>query len=146
MRRLLDSHSLVLENVNGERGIGVRRTAHGEVYIYQTGVAAGARWSGLVWYLGVLKWDFSRVGAVLNGPLNDPPGITVNGMFLKIKLADGSYEWTDVFATPADTDEYSYYWVASGDSENGYCLNSHTCGDIRIEMVPWLPEEEAEEE
>ena len=130
------------------------------------GGESSATWSGIVWYIGELKWDFSKAS-------NDPAGAasefgmygvetvveeegpkryyrgTVTGAYLKVKLVNGSCAFSD--SIDDDVDEYSYYPVAQvlgqdDDEANIYGpVSGRTIGDIRIEMVPyWEPIEEEE--
>ena len=149
MKSTLDRHSDYLESIVGEDGIEIRRNAMGGITIgadFET-TGSGA-WSGFVWWLGAIKWDFSRISAAPDGEtLAD--GIAVEGVYLKVKLIDGSTAWADAIGT--DVDEYNYYPVGVRSGEEGSYVYSLTTGrvvgDIRIDFVPFHAplEDEAEE-
>jgi len=99
--------------------------------------SSGGVWSGWLWYLGTPT-------QVLDTATASPTGI-----YLKVKLSDGTTSYVDEITSPSDTDEYNYYVVATRTEESGdppdytYTLNNRTCGDIHIDVVPWLPEAES---
>ena len=76
-------------------------------------------------------------------------GIAVDGVFLKVKLIDGSTAWADEIGK--DVDEWNYYPVGVRSGEEGsyvYSLSTgRVVGDIRIDLVPFhAPLEDAPEE
>lgn len=92
--------------------------------------ALDQRWSGWLWYLG-------EATQVLDVSEESPGGI-----YLKVSLADGTTSWAD--SVGSDTGEYSYYPVGEEADEGEYDFSiGRVVGDIRIEMVPWLPEDES---
>ena len=113
----------------------------------------GGQWSGIVWYLGSIKYDFGRFGYDPGG-ISSIDGIYLGGEYLRIKLEDGTYEWFDEADVPGgiaaitDADEYNYYRVADivgqdESNQNIYELSSRTCGDIRVDFAPFhAPAEE----
>jgi hypothetical protein len=122
--------------------------------LHRTATSSTFRWNGRVRYLGGPKWDFTREDAAVGGDLLDG-GLAeaLEGIYLKIKLADGSYEWSDEVADPIDYDLWNYYQVAdrsgAGTEEDPYTYtpaSGHFNGEIRIEYAPWVPEPEPEPE
>lgn len=118
------------------------------------GAASGA-WSGFVWYLGELKWDFSKVDADPDGEaLEGGLGAALEGIYLVIELETGDFQWADsvsgIEGVSAST--HSLFPVCarsgSGTEEDPYTYtlsSNRVVGDIRIEAVPYLPVAEAEE-
>ena len=113
---------------------------------------SGGRWSGIVWWMGAIKYDFSKGGA---SPSGDPAagGLSgeIGGIFLIIDLRDGSYSWSDSAPDSEETAAYkNYYPVGSSDGGTPpeYSLSvGRVVGDIRIDYVPYhAPLEEAAEE
>lgn len=102
---------------------------------------SGGRWSGMVWILGQLKYDFSRVDADPEGEELDPPGIAVGGVYLVIDLLTQDYSWTSTL--PLGPDGYAhknYYPVGvelSLPSVGFSSSSNRVVGDIRIDMVPY---------
>jgi len=169
MKTVIDEHSDALENIEGEDGIGVRDNYKGGVTIYLEGdsvVGGGspATWSGIVWHLGNILYDFNKTD---NAPMGSPSeyglvGVSdeyvyfgsVLGEYLKIKLNDGSMAWVDGadISTSVgqidDKDEYEYFRVATiagqdSASHNIYVLaENRTVGDIRISFAPYVAEVE----
>jgi len=98
-------------------------------------------WSGMVWILGQLKYDFSRVDADPEGEELDPPGIAVGGVYLVIDLLTQDYSWTSTL--PLGPDGYAhknYYPVGvelSLPSVGFSSSSNRVVGDIRIDMVPY---------
>lgn len=155
MKHVVDRHSAFLENIEGEDGIEIRRNAMGGITIGGGGEggAESGTWSGIVWWIGLLKWDFSKISA--NPAGEDLAGglqSALEGVYLKVKLSDGSTEWDDEIGD--DTDEWNYYPVAvaaevpeTDPQEYTYSLSTgRVVGDIRIDMVPFhAPLEDAPE-
>lgn len=129
---------------------------------------AGSVWSGIVWHLGNILYDFNKTD---NSPLGSASeyglvGVSedfvysgsVLGEYLKIKLNDGSMAWVDgadivtSIADIDDKDEYEYFRVATiagkdSASHNIYVLaENRTVGDIRIPYAPYIAEIEEQEE
>ncbi len=119
------------------------------------GGAASGAWSGFVWYLGDLKWDFSKVDADPDGEaLEGVLGAALEGIYLVIELETGDFQWADsvsgIEGVSAST--HSLFPVCarsgSGTEEDPYTYalsSNRVVGDIRIEAVPYLPVAEAEE-
>ncbi len=114
-----------------------------------------ASWSGFVWYLGDLKWDFSKVDADPDGEaLEGGLGAALKGIYLVIELETGDFQWADsvseIEGVSASTHSLFPVCVRSGSGTEEdpytYALSSNrVVGDIRIEAVPYLPVAEAEE-
>ena len=132
----------------------VERDLSGDWTIWIPGGGA-ASWSGFVWYLGDLKWDFSKVDA---DPTKEDAegglGAALEGIYLVIKLETGDFQWADDMTgiEGVSTDTHSFYPVCvrsgSGTEEDPYTYalsSNRVVGDIRIEAVPYLPVAEAEE-
>jgi hypothetical protein len=154
MEKVLDTHSDFLENIKEGTGIIISKNAQGGITINANPNMqgrGGGTWSGAVWYLGDMKYDFYNVDyapdtnpdGTLGGDLHgDSLTDTLSGIYLKIKLVDGSYDWADTIS--ADTDEYNYYpvGVRSGSGTGGdpytYTLSNRVCGDIRIDLIPHI--------
>lgn len=145
-----NSPPVVSDDPNAERSIdSYRRAGADDGWALPCGGGSGSgAWSGFVWWLGSIKWDFSRVAAAPDGEaLAD--GIAVEGVYLKVKLIDGSTAWADSIGD--DVDEYNYYPVGVRSGEDGsyvYSLSTgRVVGDIRIDFVPFHAplEDEAEE-
>ncbi len=125
----------------------VERDLSGDWTIWIPGGGGGA-WSGFVWYLGDLKWDFSKVDADPDGEaLEGGLGAALKGIYLVIELETGDFQWADsvseIEGVSASTHSLFPVCVRSG---SGYALSSNrVVGDIRIEAVPYLPVAEAEE-
>lgn len=163
MCAVLDEHSRFIEGLRGEN-IDIDRNVWGSVTLRAAGGQGdNGQWSGIVWFAAEQAWDFSCVYADpsqaktdwgLFGVEDDGETVTyrgsVKGVYLKISLADGSYAWVDSIDT--DLDQFSYYPVAeiSGQdsgSQNIYVpLIGRTVGDIRLDVIPYLPEPEPEPE
>ena len=119
------------------------------------GGAASGAWSGFVWYLGDLKWDFSKVDADPDGEaLEGGLGAALEGIYLVIELETGDFQWADsvsgIEGVSASTHSLFPVCVRSGSGTEEdpytYALSSNrVVGDIRIEAVPYLPVAEAEE-
>lgn len=134
----------------------VERNPSGDwtIWIPEGGAASGA-WSGFVWYLGDLKWDFSKVDADPDGEaLEGGLGAALEGIYLVIELETGDFQWADsvsgIEGVSAST--HSFFPVCarsgSGTEEDPYTYalsSNRVVGDIRIEAVPYLPVAEAEE-
>jgi len=124
------------------------------IWIPEGGGGAGA-WSGFVWYLGDLKWDFSKVDADPDGEaLEGGLGAALKGIYLVIELETGDFQWADsvsgIEGVSASTHSLFPVCVRSGSGTEEdpytYALSSNrVVGDIRIEAVPYLPVAEAEE-
>ena len=124
------------------------------IWIPEGGAASGA-WSGFVWYLGDLKWDFSKVDADPDGEaLEGGLGAALKGIYLVIELETGDFQWADsvsgIEGVSASTHSLFPVCVRSGSGTEEdpytYALSSNrVVGDIRIEAVPYLPVAEAEE-
>jgi hypothetical protein len=124
------------------------------IWIPEGGSGEGA-WSGFVWYLGELKWDFSKVDADPDGEaLEGGLGAALEGIYLVIELETGDFQWADsvsgIEGVSAST--HSFFPVCarsgSGTEEDPYTYalsSNRVVGDIRIEAVPYLPVAEAEE-
>ena len=110
------------------------------IWIPEGGGSMGT-WSGMVWILGQLKYDFSRVDADPEGEELDPPGIAVGGVYLVIDLLTQDYSWTSTL--PLGPDGYAhknYYPVGvelSLPSVGFSSSSNRVVGDIRIDMVPY---------
>ena len=125
------------------------------IWIPEGGGAASGAWSGFVWYLGDLKWDFSKVDADPDGEaLEGGLGAALEGIYLVIELETGDFQWADsvsgIEGVSAST--HSLFPVCarsgSGTEEDPYTYalsSNRVVGDIRIEAVPYLPVAEAEE-
>lgn len=125
------------------------------IWIPEGGGAASGAWSGFVWYLGDLKWDFSKVDADPDGEaLEGGLGAALKGIYLVIELETGDFQWADsvsgIEGVSAST--HSLFPVCarsgSGTEEDPYTYalsSNRVVGDIRIEAVPYLPVAEAEE-
>ncbi len=119
------------------------------------GGGGAASWSGFVWYLGDLKWDFSKVDADPDGEaLEGGLGAALKGIYLVIELETGDFQWADsvseIEGVSASTHSLFPVCVRSGSGTEEdpytYALSSNrVVGDIRIEAVPYLPVAEAEE-
>ena len=121
----------------------------------EAGGGGGGAWSGFVWYLGELKWDFSKVDADPGGEaLEGGLGAALEGIYLVIELETGDFQWADsvsgIEGVSAST--HSLFPVCarsgSGTEEDPYTYalsSNRVVGDIRIEAVPYLPAAEAEE-
>jgi|GEM_PF-6754107 len=155
LEAIVDAHSTTLENVDGDGGITVRKNYKGGLTIEGTGGAASGAWSGFVWYLGDLKWDFSKVDADPDGEaLEGGLGAALEGIYLVIELETGDFQWADsvsgIEGVSASTHSLFPVCVRSGSGTEEdpytYALSSNrVVGDIRIEAVPYLPVAEAEE-
>ena len=141
IKKVLDQHSDFLEAIEGEDGIDIRRNFRGGITISGGGEGFGSgSWSGFVWFLGALMWDFSKEGALPDG---DDVGLSAEGVYLKIKLADGSTSWVDEIDTDTDTHDYFPVGLRSGagteEDPYSYSLSSgRVVGDIRIDLVPHM--------
>lgn len=98
-------------------------------------------WSGMVWVLGQLKYDFSRVDADPEGEELDPPGIAVGGVYLVIDLLTQDYSWTSTLPLGPDGYAHKNYYPVGVElplPSVGFSLSSdRVVGDIRIDMVPY---------
>lgn len=144
IEEMLDVHSRFLEGIEAEDRATVRHTAKGSIMIGAMGRGGGGSmgtWSGMVWILGQLKYDFSRVDADPEGEELDPPGIAVGGVYLVIDLLTQDYSWTSTL--PLGPDGYAhknYYPVGvelSLPSVGFSSSSNRVVGDIRIDMVPY---------
>ena len=143
----VDRHSDFLEAFEAENGIRIRRNYRGGITIIGGNAASGA-WSGFVWYLGELKWDFSKVDADpseedAEGGLSGALG----GIYLIISLSDGSTQWADATTgiedVSADTHNFYPVCIRSGAGTEQdpytYALSSNrVVGDIRVEFAPHI--------
>lgn len=147
MKQVLDRHSDFLEHVEGEDGIEIRRNALGGISIGggSAGGTGSGTWSGIVWWLGSLKWDFSKVGADPGGDEAEG-GLSesIAGVYLKVKLSDGSTDWADEIGT--DSYIWNYYpvgrrFAVAGTDPVEYSYDlapGRVVGDIRIDYTPHL--------
>lgn len=152
IRSLVDAHSQALEGLKAEPP---KEGSTGDQYLNSMGSwtfptgggggGGGGTWSGVVWYLGELKWDYSRTDA---DPAGEPlaGGISIGGIYLRIKLENGDATFSDaVNAGLAPT--HNYYCVGYKRPDETYGLaTNRTVGDIRIDMVPFTAPIDAEDE
>ena len=147
--RLFDTLKLHHDRINSTKagkGIYFNLLADGGIEICSSvrgGAGGGGNWSGIVWYLGKLLWDYkgvdySRIEALIEGDWVEECGVK---SYLKLKMSDGSVTFTDAYDED-DIDQYNYYAVAER-SRTGteldpytYTLSNRTCGDIRLDMIP----------
>jgi len=90
----------------------------------------GGTWTGLLVFKGVPVEDTPGDGYTIDVSV----AANIEGIYFKVSVLTGAYSWADTIG--ADTDEYSYFWVADLVTEgtpNVYALNNHTQGDIRVE-------------
>lgn len=114
----------------------------------QSSQQGAGQWSGIVWFLGIVMWDFNRVDADPEGDLLSG-GLAVDGTYLVVSLLDGSTRWA--LNPPADLSAAAfenYYPVGVEDSTkpSGYGLSvGRVVGDIRIDFKPYHAPLEEEE-
>lgn len=153
MQKAIDLHSQFNENINAEEGISVDKNANGSLTWRLTRpqtTSGGGCWSGCVWYLGRLVWDFSRENGVPGGALLEDGLVSaITGIYLKVELDSGDAVFTSTIVVPTDHEDYSYFRIANYiEPEEGdpyYALATNTCGDIRIDSVPYGPAAEETE-
>lgn len=157
IREQLDRHAQFLENVRGENGIEVKPNCAGGVTVRWSGggVAEGSasRWSGIVWFLGIVLYDFNRAGASPEGALIEG-GVAdaIGGVYLKFNLLTQEVTWSPTPPSSySDAAYINYYPVGVEDTNytTGYAPSvGRVVGDIRIDYVPYHApiEEEIEEE
>lgn len=124
------------------------------IWIPEGGGGGHGEWSGFVWFLGVLKYDFSKVDSDPSEETQEGGlAAAIGGIYLVIDLLTGETTWANTApsnSTPSAAAYHNYYPVGVEDESAplGYRLSvGRVVGDIRIDYVPYhAPLEEEEEE
>ena len=146
LEQTVDRHSTIFQYLEGENGIRIRENAKESLTFSGSGAGGGCKWSGIVWYLGELKWDFSKINCDPAEAASDG-GISaaLTGKYLHVEIATGNISMGDL--PTSSPNEVSSYYVANKLEDGTYVLASgRTVGDIRIELAPYHAPIDGEEE
>ena len=125
MKALLDSHSTVLDNVEGEDGLEVRKNFKGgfTIYLSNSGELSGAIYASYFKLVDSSENGECKIGVVDGGDLEN----TLCGA----GYVNGTYREVLVFKSPAIEEKGAYrvwllYWVATvADVEHGYVVGEN---------------------